>query len=247
MVLQRAGDNLRSGCGARVDEHDEGDAVQNVRALCAEGELRIVHPALGVDDGPLVQERVGHRHRRVQHPARIVSEIQHEALQVFVAGILPELADRFAQALAGAELELADAHVSVSGLQLAAAHAGHPDDVPRDGDSDRAVQAFAHDCEDDVGPGRSAHHLHRIRERHSLHRSVVEPDDQISCLDAGALRRGVVDRGDDLDESVLHADFDPQPPEFAARPCLQLLVVVGNEVGGVRVETGQHSANRVLE
>ena len=247
MILQRAGDDLGGGGGSRVDEHHERDAVEDVGALGAERELRVVHPPLGVDDDPVVQERVGHRHRCVQHAPGVVPEIEDETLEVIVACALSELAHCLAEALAGAELELADPDVSVSRLERAAAHARHVDDGPRDGDLDGAGHSFAHDREDDVGAGLSAHHLHGVGQRHPLHRSVVEPDDQVSRFDAGLLRGGVVDRRDDLDEPVLHADLDPQAPEFAARARLQLLVVVGNEIGGVRVETGQHPADCVLE
>ena len=161
--------------------------------------------------------------------------------------LFAKLVDRFAQALAGAELELTDPDVSVSRLERAAAHARDVDHVARDGNSDGAIHALAHDGEDDVRAGLPAHHLHRVGQRHSLHRGVVQPDDQVARLDAGALGRRVVDRRDDLDEPVLHADLDPQSPEFAAGARLQLLVVVGNEVGGVRIESGQHPSNRVLE
>ena len=247
MVLQRAGDDLGGGSGPRVDQHHQRDTLENVGPLGAEGELRVVHPPLRIDDGPLVQECVGHRDRGVQHASGIVPQVEDQALEAAVAGVLPELVDRFAQALAGPELELADPDVSVPRLDRAATHAGDLDDVPGDGDPEGPVHAFAHDGEHDVGAGLSAHQLHRFGQRHPLHRGVVEPDHQIPRLDAGALRGGVVDGRDHLDEPVLHADLDPQAPELAARARLQLLVVVGYEVGGVRVEPGQHPADRVLE
>ena len=247
MILQRAGDDLGGGGGPRVDQHHQRDTAENVGPLGAEGNLRVFHPSLRIDDGPLVQERVGHRHRGAQYATGIVSQVEHEALEAAVAGILPELVYRLAQVLAGPELELADPDVSVSRLDRAAAHAGDLDDVPGDGDPDGPIHAFAHDGEHDVGAGLPAHHLHRIGQRHSLHRGVVEPDHQIPRLDAGALRGGIVDGRDHLDEPVLHADLDSQAPELAARARLQLLVVVGDEVGGVRVESGQHPADGVLE
>ena len=247
MILQRAGDDLGGGGGPGVDQHHQRDAVEDVGALGAEGELRVVHPSLGIDDGPLGQKRIGHRDRCVQYAPGIVSEIEDQALEVAVAGFLPEMGDRLAQAFAGADLELADPDVSVSRLQRAAAHAGDVDHVPGDGDPDGPIHAFPHDREHDVGAGCSAHHLHRFGQRHPLHRRVVEPDHQVSRLHAGALCGRVVDGRDHLDEPVLHADLDPQAPELPARARLQLLVVVRDEVGGVRIEPGQHPADCVLE
>jgi hypothetical protein len=51
---------------------------------------------------------------------------------------------------------------------------------------------------------------------HALHRLAVDAHDQVAGLHAGALRRRVVDRGDDLDEAVLHADLDAEAAELAA-------------------------------
>ena len=56
----------------------------------------------------------------------------------------------------------------------------------------------------------------------------------------------VVDGGDDLDEAILHADLDPEAAELAAGAGLQVLVVVRDQVGRVRVEAGQHAPDGVL-
>jgi hypothetical protein len=80
-------------------------------------------------------------------------------------------------------------------------------------------------------------------ERHALHRRVVELDDQVAGLDAGAVGRGVLDRRDDLDEAVLHADLDAEAAELALGVDLQVLEGVGVEVLRVRVEAGQHAGD----
>jgi hypothetical protein len=66
---------------------------------------------------------------------------------------------------------------------------------------------------------------------HALDRRVVELDDQVARLDAGAEGRGVLDRRDDLDEAVLHADLDAEAAEFALGADLQVLEGLGVEVG----------------
>ncbi len=71
--------------------------------------------------------------------------------------------------------------------------------------------------------------------------------DQVARLQAGARRRGVVDRRDHLDQPALHRDFDAQPAELAAGLDLHVGEVLGVEIIGMRVERGQHAVDRALD
>jgi hypothetical protein len=79
--------------------------------------------------------------------------------------------------------------------------------------------------------------------RHALDRSVVELDDEVAGLDPGARRRRVVYGRDHLDESILHAHFDAEAAELALGADLQLLERFLVQVGGVRIEAGQHAVD----
>src|SRR5262245_60918871 len=59
--------------------------------------------------------------------------------------------------------------------------------------------ALAYDLQFDLGIHRPAHLLVRLVEGERLHRLVVEMGDDVVGHDAGLRRRGLVDRGDDLD------------------------------------------------
>jgi hypothetical protein len=50
-----------------------------------------------------------------------------------------------------------------------------------------------------------------------FHRGIVDMGDDVVCSDAGLRGRRIVDRGDDLDETILHRDFDAEAAELAAR------------------------------
>jgi hypothetical protein len=82
-----------------------------------------------------------------------------------------------------------------------------------------------------------------VAQAHALHRLAVDAHDQVAGLHAGALRRRVVDGGDDLHEAVLHADLDAEPAELAGGADAQVAVGVRVEVRRVRVEPAEHAAD----
>jgi hypothetical protein len=99
----------------------------------------------------------------------------------------------------------------------------------------------------DLGVDRAAHLLDRLAEREAGDRLVVDVGDQVAGLDPGLEGRGLVDRGDDLHEAVLHRDLDPEPAELAPRLHLHVAVAVGVEVARVRVERAQHPVDGRLD
>ena len=109
------------------------------------------------------------------------------------------------------------------------------------------VDVLAQQREHDLGARLAAHLLDRLRQRHAARRGVVDLDDEVAGLDAGAEGRRVLDRRDDADEAVLDADLDAQAAEVALGGDLQLLERVGVEEVGVRVEPAHHPVDRFLD
>jgi hypothetical protein len=174
--------------------------------------------------------------------SRVVAQVEHQALQ---RPLLEEPVDVLHQVLRRGFLELRYAHPAVARLDDLGLDALHADDGARQRDDQRRGLALARDGERDVRVRLAAHPLHGIVERHALHRRVVELDDEIARLDAGAKRGGVLDGGDDLDEAVFHSDLDAEPSELALGADLQLLERLGVEVGRVRIEARQHAVDRL--
>jgi hypothetical protein len=145
----------------------------------------------------------------------------------------------------GVLLELRDAQVGVAGLHHLGLDALHLDDFARQLDHDRLRLPLAHDREDDVGARLAAHALDRVVEAHALDRGVVQLDDQVARQHTGAEGRSILDRRDHLDEAVFHADLDAETAEFALGADLEVLEGLGVEIGGVRIQPGEHAADRV--
>lgn len=62
-----------------------------------------------------------------------------------------------------------------------------------------------------------------------------------------ARRRGFVDRGDHLDQFVLHGDLDPETAELAAGLGSHVVGGFLVEVAGMRIERGQHAVDGALD
>ena len=244
MILQGAGDDLGSRGRAAVDQYHQRLAVEGVTGCGRVLHVGIAHAPLGVDDQAVVEEGVGYAHRAVEHAAGVVAQVEHQALKAF---LVLQLADGLEQVGGGAGLEAGDAHIAEPGFQRAALDALGADDLAGDGHLDGFRLAFAHDGELDVGAGLAAHQLDGIVERQALHRLVVDADDQVAGLDAGAGGRGVVDGRYHLDQSAFHRHLDAETAELAGGADAQFLELLGAEVGRMGVETGQHAADAVLE
>ena len=76
---------------------------------------------------------------------------------------------------------------------------------------------------------------------------VVDLDDQVAGLDAGAERGRVLDRRDHAHDAVLDADLDAEAAELALRADLQLLERVGVQEVGVRVEPADHAVDGLAD
>src|SRR5205823_1966549 len=129
---------------AAIDQYDERLALAQIPGPGIEP-LRLlgIAPARR-DDFPLLQEGIGNRDRLIEEAARIVAQIDDEALEL-VARLRREIGDRLLQAVRGLLVELGDAaEPDVIAFQPRA-HGAHADDVAGDLHFDRLVPTLAHD------------------------------------------------------------------------------------------------------
>ena len=168
-------------------------------------------------------------------------------MQLVVRDLRHDVADRLLQSFGGLLVELGDADVADVVALDAHAHRTHADDVARDRDLDRLVLTLAHDGQLDLGVHRPAHLLDRLVQGQALHLLAVELGDDVVRHHAGLGGRRVVDRGDDLDEAVLHRDLDAEAAEFAARLHLHVAEALRVHVARMRIEPVEHAVDRLLD
>jgi hypothetical protein len=77
--------------------------------------------------------------------------------------------------------------------------------------------------------------------------SSVDFYDLIAGLEAPAIRRRILDRGNHRQRAVLDGDFDTESAETAARLDLEIAVEVGRQVRAMRIERSQHPADRAVD
>ena len=193
MILQGAGDDLGGGGGAGIHQHHQGRAGQHVIGTGLELQGRVRDPPLGIDDEALGEEGIADGDGTVEHPAGIVAQVQHQALEVpLVFGA--QAGEGVEQVLGGTGLEIGDAHIAEARRQEAALDALHMNDIPNQFHLEGLIRARAQDSEFDGGTRLPPHEIDGVLQAHALHRTVVNAHDQIPRLESGPLGRGVIDR-----------------------------------------------------
>ena len=94
----------------------------------------------------------------------------------------------------GALLELADTQVAVAGLDDVVAHAAHFNHGAGEGNHDGLGRVFAGEGEGDFGARLAAHTLHGIVYAHAAGGGIIDFDDVVAALNAGAFGGGVFNR-----------------------------------------------------
>ena len=207
--------------------------------------LRVVGTTFGVRDERVGRKEGGrHGDGSVEQAARVVAQVEHDALHRDVA-LLEHLVDVLREQLAGVLLELRDAEVAVAGFEQLRLDRLDLDDGAVERDDPGFRLALADDRERDRGVGLAAHLLDGIVQGHALHIEIIELDDHVARLDAGAERGGVLDGRDHLHEPLFHPDLDAEAAELALRAGLEILEGVDVEVGRVRIEARQHAVDRL--
>src|SRR5262245_56651335 len=243
VILERTRHDFGGRGRAAIDQHDDWLVLGEIARPRTEPLGLLGGSAARRYDFALLQERVGDRDRLIEQSARIVAQVDDEALEL-VAGLGGEVGDRLLQALGGLLVELGDADKTDVVAFEARAHRAHLDARAGDGDLDRLVLPLAHDLEFDLGALRAAHLLDRLVEGEPLHRRVVEMRDDVVGHDAGLGRRRLVDRGHDLDQTVLHGDLDAEAAELAPGLHLHVAEAFRTHVARMRIEPGQHAVDR---
>src|SRR6266851_1948517 len=213
VVLQRAGDDFGGRCRAAVDENDQLLALGQIARMGGAPLGFLGVAATGRDDLATLEEGVGNGHRFFQQAAGIVAQVDDIAFQL-VADLRRQVADFPLQAFGGLLIERGDADIADIIAFHARAHRADADVVAHQRDFDRVVLTLANDLQPDLGVDGPTHFLDGLIEGEALHGFVVKIGDDVVGHDAGLGRRRVIDRRDDLDQSVFHRDFDAEPAEF---------------------------------
>src|SRR5262249_48616616 len=150
----------------------------------------------------------------LQYAAGVVAQIEHQALEL-PAVVLLQLFELLVEALAGLGLELGNADVAVAGFKHLAAHTGELDQLALEFEHQRLGNAFTYDRQRNLGAGIALHTADRVVDRQALHRRLIDLDDQVTGLDAGARGGRVVDRRHHFDEAVLALNFDAEATVLA--------------------------------
>src|SRR5262245_50826482 len=198
MILQRTCHNFGGRGRAAVDQHDDRLVLDEVAGARIEALGFLSITAARRDDLALLQERIGDRDRLIEQSARIIAQVDDEALEL-ATGLRGEVGERLLQVLGGLLAELGDADKADVVPFETRAYGTHLDAGTGDGYLDRLVLTLAYDLQFDLGVLRPAHLLDRLVESEPVHWLVVEMGDDVVGHDAGLRRRGLVDRGDDLD------------------------------------------------
>ena len=261
VVLQCAGDDLGRRRRTTVDQDHQRDGLDGHRQVLQWIVLVAAQVVFTAGDvlalGILGATIRGHdrRLRRqedrrdtdsgIEQTTRIVAQVEYQAfdrlrLAVLADEHLFQVANHVRRRFF---LELGNTQVAISRLDDLGLDALNLDLVPGEREVEQLRLALTGDGQLDGGLRLAAHLLDCIGQRQALDRRVVDLDDQIAGLDTRAIGGRILYGGHHFDEAVLGADFDTQTAELALRADLQILERVGVQIGGVRVEVGQHAAD----
>ena len=123
----------------------------------------------------------------------------------------------------------------------------HLDHITHQRKDQRLRFTFTQDRQNHRALGLTAHELDGIIELQPLGRLVINLDNEIARFNPCAGGGRIFDRRHDFDEAVLGTHFDPKAAEFALSPCLQFLECISVEIRGMRIQAGDHTANRFLD
>ena len=86
--MQRGRENFRCRSRAAIDQYHQPRAVGDVARLGFDAKFGIRSPSLGTDDGAVIEKIIGDLHRRIEHAAGIVAQVDDEAFEFPGARVL---------------------------------------------------------------------------------------------------------------------------------------------------------------
>ena len=109
------------------------------------------------------------------------------------------------------------------------------------------IDTFAHDSQCDLAARFPAHLLHRTVQGIALHRLAIQPNDEVSALNAGSVGRRTVDRRHHTNHTLIQRDLDPKASEFSACVNVDIVKRARVKITRVRVQSAEHSPDGVAQ
>ncbi|OQC73336.1 MAG: hypothetical protein BWX45_00528 [Deltaproteobacteria bacterium ADurb.Bin002] len=245
VVLQGARHNLRRAGRAFIHQDDNGRVDFLVAAVARRGfGFHLFRPAAGGHNHARLQKHVGHFYGLGQQSARIVAQIQHQALHGL--GFFGHVGKRFAQVIGGSFMEGGNPNVAdmvIKSLCPDAFYLNHgagQRDVPRL-DHILPQNRYGH-----LGVFRAAQLLHGLHNRNVFCGFTVNLDDRIAGFHARLERRCVLDGGHYRQHVLQDGNFNADSAETPLRFHFQLLVKLRRHKRAVRIERLDHAVDRAL-
>ena len=261
VVLQRTGNDFAGRGRAFVDQHHHrhglerrGQALERIGPAPAHvifrtglvDRLAFFDLAVGGHHRRAFgQESRRHRHGRIQQAARIVAQIQHDALDVRV--FLVRVFDLADEVVHCAFLELAQAHPQVARLHHLDLDGLRADFLTCDGHGERAVLIAAQNRQAHGGARLATHALDGFVQRQALDRRVVHARDQVAGLQACAVGGRAFDGRHHAHQAVFLGDLDADADEAPGRAFTEFLEALLVEVLRMRIQAGNHARNRISD
>ncbi len=261
VVLQGASHDFGGRCRSAVDEHHQfhrlnarGQGVERVVARAAHvvtrgvavGGVGLGHLPLGADDhGVVRQEHRSHAHGAFEQTARIVAQIEDQALHVRV--FLIQRVDFFDEAAQRVRLELGDTNPAIARGDHLALDALYLNQLAGHGEGEGAVFRLAQHGEGDLGTRLAAHELDRVAQAQTLDGGIVDAGNQVARMNASPGSRRALDGRNHFHQTIFGGDFDAHADEFAAGAFLEVLEVLLIQIFRVWIEVVHHAVDGVFD
>ena len=215
VVFERSGDDFGSRGRRRIDEYDNR-VIGLRRALGRFARLRKrIVDADRRDDRARRKEIVGDHDGLIEKTAGIAAQIEDEPVNSTHFGI--ELRKRLVDVALGIALEALELDIGNFVFELFGFDARDADFGAGDVDISRRFPAFAHDREVHDGIGIALEQIDGFANVHIERWRAIDREYLVAFFDTRASRGHVViDRFDDDENAIDHADDDPKATEFSS-------------------------------
>src|SRR2546428_7847200 len=248
MILQRAGDDLRSAGGELIHQDNHGqlnfDASRGAFRLLAAIAVNGVDERLTCRDEP-----IGHPQRNVQQPAAVTAQVQDQRPRSRLRRTLKEPPERELCVLVERDqFDIGDAGIVQPGpgrlIEGPRSLPGHDLNAVAD-DRHRHRLTTAQNDEVDGAPLRTADADNRLLQRHSIRGGAVNLRDAVTRAQAGAGRRRTGNGLHHDEMLILEIDEDADTEEEPLRILFELIERTGiHEARILIAQRVQHALGR---